>query len=86
MNPKMKLWLITAMTVLFLLSAIEILEHSAQLKPIQIALMKFPPPTLQKIGRQDTVTYWSIGPLGKSLPVNAYPTGSNQRHIYILTM
>jgi hypothetical protein len=86
MNPMMKVWLATILTVLLLLSANGKLEKTMQVKINQIGLMKQIPENWQAEYESYTVLYWSIGPFGKSFPVNAYPTSNNQRNIYILTM
>jgi hypothetical protein len=86
MNPMMKVWLATILTLLLLFSAIGKLEQTIQVKINQIGLMEQMPENWKAEYGADTVLYWRIGPFGKSFPVNAYPTGNNQRHIYILTM
>jgi hypothetical protein len=86
MSPKEKGWLTTALIFLLLLSAFEMLEHTRQLKPKQTALIKMVPRNSETNVVSDSILYWSIGPLGKSFPINADPMNKNQRHIYILTM
>jgi hypothetical protein len=86
MNPMMKVWLAITLTVLLLISAYGILEHAIQSKPKQIGLIKQVPLTRKANGFTETVIYWSIGPFGKSFPINVYPQSNDQRHIYILTL
>jgi hypothetical protein len=86
MSLLIKILLVTAMTVLFLISANVILDNPRQSKSKQMGILKLVPPTLQANGGADTVLYWGIGQFGKSFRINAQNLNKNQRHIYILTM